>query len=99
MNLKGVRLFQRRPVLIRWPHEVGAVGVAGAVWAGGEYIRVRRAPRPGLERAAQRVLNRLDAEARSRLLRPGSSMAADRASDALAFAAVPLACGLALWCV
>lgn len=97
-NLSTVSLWKRRPAT-RWPSEIGAVGVAAAVWAGGEYVRLRRAPAPGLEKEAQRVLNRLDGTARRRLLRPQTAPTADRTSDALAYAAVPLACGLALLCV
>lgn len=75
------------------------MGVATAVWAVGEYVRVRRAPARRFEETAQRMLNRLDGGARRALLRPGAAADADRASDALAYAAVPLACGLALLCV
>lgn len=91
-----MEFWSRPPHAIRWPFELGAVSAAAALWGGGEYVRLRRSPKPGLEREAQRMLNGLDGLARRKLLRPQARAAADRASDALAFAAVPLACSLAL---
>ncbi|MGC4121398.1 MAG: phosphatase PAP2 family protein [Myxococcales bacterium] len=95
-----MKLWPRPPrPAVRWSSELGVVSAATVLWGGGEYVRLRRSPKPGLERQAQRMLNGLDGLARQRLLRPHARLAADRASDALAFAAVPLACGLALMCV
>lgn len=81
----------------RWPLEIGSMGAAAALWAGGEYVRLRRAPDPGLEREAQRALNRLDRAARAMLLRSKAAGFADRVSDALGYGAAPLTCLLALW--
>ncbi len=72
------------------------MGAAAAVWAGGEYVRLRRAPAPGLEREAQRALNKLDRGAREMLMRVRATAAAERVSDALGFGAAPLACLAAL---
>lgn len=72
------------------------MGAAAALWAGGEYVRLRRAPAPGLEREAQRALNRLDRGAREMLLRARAAPSADRISDALGYGAAPMACLFAL---
>ena len=93
-----VQPFRRRPA-IRWSLELGVIGAAAAAWAGGEYVRLRRSPSPGLEREAQRVLNRVDRRARELFLRPEAAGRANRTSNALGFAAVPLACMLALGCI
>ncbi len=75
------------------------IGVATAAWAGGEYLRLRLSPAPGLEREAQRVLNRIDRRARELLLRPEAAGRANSTSNALGYVAVPLACVLALGCI
>ncbi len=83
-----------RPVL--GTLEACGLGLAAGLWAGGEYVRVRSAPRAGAEQEAQRVLNRLDRRARALLYRPERARGADRLSDLLAWCAAPLACGLLL---
>ncbi|MFN7135735.1 MAG: hypothetical protein ACK4N5_26920, partial [Myxococcales bacterium] len=84
------------PVGIRWSVELGVLGSTVALWVGGEYARVRRKPEREVEQKATRVLNRLDRRARNMLLRPQWAKAADRASDLLAYAGLPLAGAVAL---
>jgi membrane-associated phospholipid phosphatase len=94
-----VELLRREP-LISWPLELGAMGAASLIWAGGEYLRVRRAPETQGERTAQHVLNRIDRLARQLLFRRAArTEIADRAADTLAYVAVPLACGLVVFAI
>ncbi len=84
---------------MRWPLELAIPGGAAALWAGGEYLRVRRSPQTPAEKTANRMLNTVDRTARQWLLRPERAEQANRLSDALAYVAVPLACTAALYSV
>ncbi len=72
------------------------LGTTVALWTGGEYIRVRRKPKLPVEQRAQRALNRLDRRARNLLLRPTFAKQADRISDFLAYAGLPVTGALLL---
>lgn len=82
----------KRPLLIRWPLEIGFLVGGALAFVGGEYLRVRRSPKAPVEKKAQRMLNRLDRVARERLNLGSKRHFADRASYALALFGLPAAC-------